>query len=1002
MSPHPIAVSPAWAAAGWTMLHLVWIGAAGGLGVALLRRLLRAARAETCHAVAVACLLALTTAPGILFARLYQPGPLTGSTPATAASITPSARDTVEPAPVPAGDLRRPGVETKAAASRAPVSSRFEPLVGYLPGIWLAGSLVTLTLLATGLVGVERMRRTSRRLEAGAITQQLRLLADSLGVARRVGVAICDRLAAPLLIGVIRPLILLPPAALSGWSIEQVEMALLHELAHIRRHDNLVTLLQRLVESLLFFHPVTWWLSAWVSLERELCCDRLVVEHTGRPHAYARMLAALAGAGPGAQTLALAMAERPLTTRIRRILDKEDRSMKMTLTEGLGLLAAAVVGTTLTLATLAGPPKPVSADAARQALERLTQRVVAVPDGPAEYGVKGEALLEIAEAQVKLGDRAAALATLRLLDGLPKPLPSETGAKFNLRAWQRLGMLTESARVRREAGDLDGARSALGQSARYLDVLDTGAVLFITSVVRGQAQFRGAIEQTGKDLDTPIADEKTSTTVDEETEFVTDATTDLIDQCIALGDMALARTLIHRLIDAVGPLRGLTNATLIGDLGRYLVEAGDTAAGRALIERSRQATLAISNPEPRSFALLSLARTLSASGDLDGALALLPTMTPLMQQAALGQFLETLAAQDHRDLDLGGITIWIGYPFMGPKDPAAARVALPKLAAVARALGDPRVRALYLAMIAPFPAWAGDFTGALATARSIPDLKRSDSPRASDSYHELDKPVTFALIAGVQAKAGNLSAAVATLGEAQALALALEAEDQKLIAQIVIAQKNVAISRRDVATAIITEALPLARTQPEPRRSRVLSMLAEVQVQAGAAVGAARTIDAIREYPGMEKAQALSVLAQWHKQAGDAATSDTLLRRAAACLEAKASFTPPAGKLMGSNDFGRDTFTQFNLEMSAELLARQRVSTKILADLVDVESALRAAKALPAEQRDQALSAIACSLASRGNITRAIDLATSIESPQARLGAIAEVATAIPDGQLRK
>ena len=242
-----------------------------------------------------------------------------------------------------------------------------------MPGVWLSGSLATLALVATGLVGVERLRRSSRPLETDAIARRCRALAESLGVARRVGVAICDRLAAPVLVGIIRPMILLPAAALGGWSVEQVEMALLHELAHIRRHDNLITLLQRLAESLLFFHPVTWWLSGWVSLERELCCDRLVVEHTGRPEAYARMLAALAGAGPGPQSMALAMARRPLTTRIRRILDMEDRSMKMTLTEGLGLLAAAIAGTAMTLAAHARPPEPVPADAARQALERLAK-----------------------------------------------------------------------------------------------------------------------------------------------------------------------------------------------------------------------------------------------------------------------------------------------------------------------------------------------------------------------------------------------------------------------------------------------------------------------------------------------------------------------------------------------------------------------------------------------------------------------------------------------------
>ena len=68
-------------------------------------------------------------------------------------------------------------------------------------------------------------------------------------------------------------------------------MVLLHELAHLRRWNNLVNLLRRFVESLLFFHPVVWWLSGWVRLERALCCNRLVVERLGQPEAYAEMLA---------------------------------------------------------------------------------------------------------------------------------------------------------------------------------------------------------------------------------------------------------------------------------------------------------------------------------------------------------------------------------------------------------------------------------------------------------------------------------------------------------------------------------------------------------------------------------------------------------------------------------------------------------------------------------------------------------------------------------------
>jgi hypothetical protein len=478
----------------------------------------------------------------------------------------------------------------------------------------------------------------------------------------------------------------------------------------------------------------------------------------------------------------------------------------------------------------------------------------------------------------------------------------------------------------------------------------------------------------------------------------------LIEKCIALEDMALARRLIRRMIEAVGPPEGPTKTSVIGDLGTDLIKAGDPAGGRALIERSRQATFALPDPEARALAIQRLAGTLTAAGDVDGALALLRGMTPQMQQAALGCIFESVSAQDRRNLDLGGIVIWFEYPFLSPKDPAATRIALPKLAAAARALGNPTMQAIELAMIAPLQANSGDVTGALATARSIPDLKRSDVPSPSDSFHKAAKPITFAAIAAVQARAGDQSAAVATLAEAEAIARQLEDDDQKLIAQIVIAQKVAACGRRDDANTIITEAVQLARTQPEPRRSRVLNMLARVQVQAGDAAGAARTIEAIRDEPGLEKAEALSDLAQWHEEAGDRVTAKTLLRRAVAYLEAKASEKPLPGKLMAPNDLGRGTFTQFNLEMSPELLALQRES--LLQDirtwLGDVEGAVRAARSLPPEERDNALSEVAGSLARRGDIARAMEMATSIESPDGRMRAFIALAEAISERPAKK
>ena len=205
-------------------------------------------------------------------------------------------------------------------------------------------------------------------------------------------IGICDRLAVPVLMGIVRPLILLPPAALSGWSVEQLEMVLLHELAHLRRWDNLVNLVQRVVESLLFFHPVVWWLSGWVRLERELCCDRLVVERLGQPFAYAEMLVALAGSSHRGRRAVLAMADRQVLTRIRRLLNLEDRSMKLTMPEGLGVLGAVIVGVSLAFGLQAAQPKPAgeSEESIRQALRKAVDEVSAIPHDGLQYDFKAD------------------------------------------------------------------------------------------------------------------------------------------------------------------------------------------------------------------------------------------------------------------------------------------------------------------------------------------------------------------------------------------------------------------------------------------------------------------------------------------------------------------------------------------------------------------------------------------------------------------------------------
>ena len=197
-----------------------------------------------------------------------------------------------------------------------------------------------------------------------------------------------QRVAAPVLVGIVRPMILLPPAALTGWSPDEIEMVLLHELAHVRRWDNLVNLLQRLVESVLFFHPAVWLVAAGCGASARHAATAVVVGRTNRPHAYAELLVALAAQLPRSvlfhPAAASAMAAGPLRGRIRRILGVDDDPMLIS-GKSLGVvMSGLLLAATLVVLNLPTPSKAKetaednagSAASVAEVLEKYRQVVV--------------------------------------------------------------------------------------------------------------------------------------------------------------------------------------------------------------------------------------------------------------------------------------------------------------------------------------------------------------------------------------------------------------------------------------------------------------------------------------------------------------------------------------------------------------------------------------------------------------------------------------------------
>ncbi|HEX2010895.1 MAG TPA: M56 family metallopeptidase, partial [Roseateles sp.] len=164
-------------------------------------------------------------------------------------------------------------------------------------------ALVTAWSLGVGLMGLRLglglawVTRQRRRSEAAPPAWQARLdvLARRLGLRRTVALRLLeDGLTAPVTMGSWRPLVLLPAALLSGLPVPLLEALLAHELAHVRRWDFLANLLQSLVEALLFFHPVVWWLSGRLRIEREQVADEIAAHALDDPRRLALALQALA------------------------------------------------------------------------------------------------------------------------------------------------------------------------------------------------------------------------------------------------------------------------------------------------------------------------------------------------------------------------------------------------------------------------------------------------------------------------------------------------------------------------------------------------------------------------------------------------------------------------------------------------------------------------------------------------------------------------------------
>ncbi len=410
-----------------TLAHFLWQGAVIGIGALALGTVFRRASARLRYGIFMAALLGMALCPPVTF-LMIEPGAM----PAPSTELAMGPIDSGIGAADHAGDgtyrtdgtygtdrsdqsdrsesvlvastEADTGLETSAPqanpgaaglefATAPPTAADWRAYTPYLILAYLAGVLVMLARLGLGLAGGGSLRKRADPISDSAVLEAVRRHAQLLKLRAVPVVAYCQRVAVPTVVGVVRPMILLPASLATGMPPLQVELLLLHELTHIRRYDHVLNILQRIIEAALFFQPAVWYVSHRIRVEREHCCDDLVIALGGERHAYAESLisAAALASGMRLSPAALAATGKPsqLRKRIHRLLEEPAPPVRL-VRGGWVLTALAIVALVAGATQFSGPmvETPVVGDLIE--LDQVT--------APAEFGSEPAETIQVAEA----------------------------------------------------------------------------------------------------------------------------------------------------------------------------------------------------------------------------------------------------------------------------------------------------------------------------------------------------------------------------------------------------------------------------------------------------------------------------------------------------------------------------------------------------------------------------------------------------------------------------
>lgn len=255
-------------ALGWSLIHSLWQGAIIALVLAVLLLFFRKSSSKFRYRLSVSSLfLAFGLFVGTFVFFYLNAGSQEVETMLTDnEEIIEIIIETTNP------------TTTEKANFLAVYTDYFNAHLPFIVTLWLMGMMVFTLRFLGGLAYTQRLKHSQHSPMAFEWEEVMNEIITQFKITQRIQLVESKLVNVPMVIGYLKPMILLPFGVVNQLSISEVEAVLAHELAHIKRYDYLVNIIQSIIETLLFFHPAIWWISGEIRRERENCCDDLALE----------------------------------------------------------------------------------------------------------------------------------------------------------------------------------------------------------------------------------------------------------------------------------------------------------------------------------------------------------------------------------------------------------------------------------------------------------------------------------------------------------------------------------------------------------------------------------------------------------------------------------------------------------------------------------------------------------------------------------------------------